>query len=105
MSSDAVNTTISRAFLALVTLGVLVVLAGLAYASPPDAPWIPGIYDGTDLDEVIVLVTTASGAVGPGDLAGLRVLPLASATAVLPAEKAPVNACLALLPARAPPLA
>jgi Na+-transporting NADH:ubiquinone oxidoreductase subunit NqrD len=105
MSNDAGKTIIPRALLAVVTLGVLVVLAGLAYASPPDASWIPGIYDNADLDDVVVLVTTASGVVGPGDLAGLRVLPPPTATAALPPEKTPVSACPAPLHARAPPLA
>jgi hypothetical protein len=106
MSDDAVKTSISRGFLAVVTLGVLVVLAGLAYASPPDASRILGIYDNADLDDVVVLVTTASGVVGPGDLAGLRVLlPPPSATVALPPEKTPVSTCPAPLPARAPPLA
>jgi hypothetical protein len=68
MRNDAVKTTIPRAFLAVVTLGVLIVLTGLAYASPPDASWIPGIYDNADLDDVVVLVKTASGV-------GLRALP------------------------------
>ena len=61
MSAGAVKTPFSRAFLVVVTLGVLAVLTGLAYASPPDASWIPGIYDNADLDDVVVLVAAASG--------------------------------------------
>jgi len=75
MSAGAVKTPFSRAFLVVVTLGVLAVLTGLAYASPPDASWIPGIYDNADLDDVVVLVAAASGLVGPVDLAGLHVIP------------------------------
>ena len=105
MSNDAVKPTISRAFLAVVTLGVLAALSGLAYASPPDASWIPGIYDNADLDDVVVLVTAASGVVGPVDLAGLHAIPPPTATAALPPEKTPVSACPAPLHARAPPLA
>ena len=105
MSNDGVKTTISRAFLAVVTLGVLVVLAGLAYASPPDASWIPGIYDNADLDDVVVLVTAASGVVGPVDLAGLHATPPPAAIAAQPPENTPVSACPAPLHARAPPLA
>jgi hypothetical protein len=75
MSDDAVKTTFSRAFLVVVTLGVLAVLTGLAYASPPDASWIPGIYDNADLGDVVVLVAAASGLVGPVDLAGLHEIP------------------------------
>ena len=103
MRNDAVKTTIPRAFLAVVTLGVLIVLTGLAYASPPDASWIPGIYDNADLDDVVVLVTTASGIVGPVDLAGHHAIPPPTATAVLPPEKTPFSACPAPLHARAPP--
>ncbi len=86
MNKDAVKPPLSQAMLVVVTLGVLAVLTGLAYASPPDASWIPGIYDNADLDDVVVLVTAAT-------------------TAVLPSEKAPVSACPAPLHARAPPLA
>jgi hypothetical protein len=105
MSKDAVKTTFSRAFLVAVTLSVLAVVTGLAYASPPDASWIPGIYDNADLDDVVVLVTEASGVVGPVDLADLHVIPPPTATAALPPEKTPVSACPAPLHARAPPLA
>ncbi len=105
MSDDAGKTTISRAFLVVVILGVLAVLTGLAYASPPDASWIPGIYDNADLDDVVVLVTAASGVVGPVDLARLHVIPPPTAAAALPPEKTPVSACPAPLHARAPPLA
>ena len=47
--------------LATVTLIVPVVLLALAYASPPDPAWIPGMYDDGDFDDVIVRVTSASG--------------------------------------------
>jgi hypothetical protein len=105
MNNDAVKPPLSQAILVVVTLGVLALLTGLAYASPPDASWIPGIYDNADLDDVVVLVTAASGVVGPVDLAGLQVLPPPTATVVLPPEKTPVTACPAPLHARAPPLA
>jgi len=47
--------------LAAVTLIVPVFLLALAYASPPDPAWIPGMYDDGDFDDVIVRVTSASG--------------------------------------------
>ena len=103
MSDNAVKTTISRAFLVVVTLGVLATLTGLAYASPPDASWIPGIYDNADLDDVVVLVALASALVGPGDLAGLHLTPPPTATPALPPEKAFFSVCAATLHARAPP--
>jgi len=103
MSEGAVKTTISRAFLVVVTLGVLATLTGIAYASPPDSSWLPGIYDNADLDDVVVLVTLASGLVGPVDLAGFHVISPPTATPALPPEKAPFSVCAATLHARAPP--
>lgn len=35
----------------------LIVLPGVAFASPPDSVWVPGIYDGADGDDVVQLVT------------------------------------------------
>jgi hypothetical protein len=32
-------------------------LTALAYASPPDPSWIPGIYDGADYDDVVLMLT------------------------------------------------
>lgn len=49
---------------ALGLLLVLVVLVPLAHASPPDPLWIAGIYDGADLDEVVVAVVSATGLFG-----------------------------------------
>ena len=103
MSDGAAKMTVSRAFLVVVTLGVLATLTGLAYASPPDASWIPGIYDNADFDDVVVLVTLASGLVGPVDLAGFHVISPPTATPALPPEKAPFSVCAATLHARAPP--
>ncbi len=103
MSDGAAKMTVSRAVLVVVTLGVLATLTGLAYASPPDSSWIPGIYDNADLDDVVVLVTLASGLVGPVDLAGFHVISPPTATPALPPEKAPFSVCAATLHARAPP--
>ena len=36
---------------------LLIVLLPLAYATPPDPTWIPGIYDETDQDDVVGLLT------------------------------------------------
>src|SRR5690348_14791046 len=41
--------------------GVLLVLVPLAYASPPDPTWIPGLYDDADYDDVVGLVTDGTG--------------------------------------------
>ena len=42
---------------------VLAALPGLAYASPPDPSWIPGLYDNADYDDVVVLVTSETASV------------------------------------------
>jgi hypothetical protein len=43
--------------LVLVLLACGVLLPPLAFASPPDPVWIPGIYDLADYDDVIVALT------------------------------------------------
>jgi hypothetical protein len=48
---------------ALLTIGVIAVLAPLAYADPPDPSWIDGIWDDDDYDGVVVMVLSASGIV------------------------------------------
>ena len=40
-----------------VLLACLVGLLALAYASPPDPLWLPGIYDGADHDDEVALLT------------------------------------------------
>ena len=51
---------------------VLTALPSLAYASPPDPSWIPGLYDDADYDDVVVLVTAGVALVGPDLLLDLR---------------------------------
>ena len=46
-------------------VSVLVVLAvatltPLAYATPPDQTWIPGLYDNADYDDAVVLATSTA---------------------------------------------
>ena len=41
----------------LVLPGAFIVLTALAFASPPDNAWLPGIYDDADYDDVIALLT------------------------------------------------
>jgi hypothetical protein len=62
-----------RVLLLLVLL--CIVSAGLpllAYASPADPSWIPGIYDDADYDDVVALVTSGAGHVAPLLVADLR---------------------------------
>ena len=53
------------------TLALLVLAAGLAlpvlaYASPPDPSWIPGVYDDADYDDVVTRIVSGTGSVSPG---------------------------------------
>ena len=42
----------------------------LAYASPPDMAWLPGMYDAADYDDVVILITSGDAVwpVGRADL-------------------------------------
>ncbi|HXJ83050.1 MAG TPA: hypothetical protein VMS64_30725 [Candidatus Methylomirabilis sp.] len=52
--------------LALVAVvSVTATLPAIAYASPPDPSWIRGIYDDGDFDNVVVLITSATGNFAP----------------------------------------
>ena len=52
-----------RAWLVVLLLGTLLTLPPCAYASPTDPTWIPGLYDDSDYDDVIVSITGAVTAV------------------------------------------
>jgi hypothetical protein len=45
----------------LVLVALMLTLAGVAYASPPDPTWIPGLYDDDDFDNVVDFITSSSG--------------------------------------------
>src|SRR3984893_3145580 len=86
-----------------VLLVAITALTPLAYASPPDASWVQGIYDDADFDDVVVFIASGSAVVELFLQLDLRlVLPLAGHTA--PPEQ---DAVLALfrssLQPRAPP--
>ncbi len=48
--------------LVIVLLALLIGLAPLAYASPPDQTWLAGFYDNADYDDVILALTSFVGA-------------------------------------------
>lgn len=85
-----------------VLIGPLAGLTPLAYASPPDPSWIGGVYDGGDYDDVVILITSATGSVTPSllpeFLQGLVVvrIPQLASERVATATVAPVQS-------RAPP--
>ena len=45
----------------LVLVALMLTLTGVAYASPPDPTWIPGLYDADDFDNVVDFITSTSG--------------------------------------------
>ena len=49
----------SRTGVAIVLIITELVLASLAYASPPDPTWVGGFWDGGDFDDVVIAVTSA----------------------------------------------
>ena len=66
---------IARILLVVLVSILPVSLPILAYASPPDPSWIPGIYDDDDYDDVVVLVASGTGHVPPTTLADLQSIP------------------------------
>jgi hypothetical protein len=55
----------SRLSLVLPLAISLLSLNTLAYGSPPDPVWIPGIYDDADYDDVVVMLTDLSKGMEP----------------------------------------
>ena len=83
----------------------LLALAPVAHASPPDQTWIAGLYDNTDFDDVIVLITSNLGATHPSMVWSVRpvasVIGLLTPMATEPRPLFPLSSVLS----RAPPLA
>ncbi|HYB40287.1 MAG TPA: hypothetical protein VEL75_00885 [Candidatus Methylomirabilis sp.] len=79
------------------------VLPALAYASPPDPLWIPGIYDDADYDDVVVLAASGTGDIAPVPPVHLRPSPLLTARLSEFDEKATVVHSLSAVLPRAPP--
>lgn len=66
------ESVISR--IGLIALAVIAqaALSALAFASPADPSWIPGIYDGGDSDDVVGLAASETGHLTPALPAVLR---------------------------------
>jgi hypothetical protein len=93
----------SRAALIALMAAVLATISGLAYASPADPTWIPGVYDDADFDDVVGLVTSAEALATAASTADLPlVTPRTSPPAPL-REAAVLRFPTATLHARAPP--
>ena len=53
----------------------IAVLVPMAYASPPDPAWVPGVYDDADYDDIVVFVTSGMAVVAPALSIELRFIP------------------------------
>lgn len=58
----------ARVALLFVLGSFTILLPALAYGSPPDPSWIPGLYDDADCDDVVILATSASADFAPGGI-------------------------------------
>ena len=45
----------------LVLVALMFTLTGVAYATPPDPSWVPGLYDDDDFDNVVDFITSSAG--------------------------------------------
>lgn len=92
-----------RAWLLALIVGLLGTLSSLAYASPPDPSWIPGIYDDVDFDDVVALVTSATAIVGPAAAIARQPIPSVTTPHALRVDALPTRLSSDPLHARAPP--
>ena len=51
----------ARRLIIFAFVGVLIALAPLAYADPPDPSWIGGFYDDDDFDDAVILASSMLG--------------------------------------------
>ena len=72
--------------LAILVAAVMMSLAVLAHASPPDPDWIGGFWDDGDYDDVVLLVTSGVGAAESHLSAEARPVVLVSALVSAPGE-------------------
>src|SRR5215468_567512 len=90
-----------------VTLLALLIIAPvtLAHASPPDQTWLAGVYDQSDFDDVVGLLTSAFDAIDSTAALGAGAS-FALAPRLCPAaEGCPASAPAYSPPLRAPPIA
>ena len=94
---------ISRGGLIILILAALATTSSLAYASPPDSSWIPGIYDDADFDDVVELATSETSLVEPEGAIALRLVPPTTSPEAPRLESAIIRFPTATLHVRAPP--
>jgi len=80
-----------------------VALPGLAFASPPDPAWIPGVYDDGDGDDVVSLIASGTGHLPPGAPTDLVVLVRRVARLAPTPERTSRGLWASAVPPRAPP--
>jgi len=92
-------------WIAWILIALVIALAPIAWASPPDPTWISGVYDDADFDDVVTYLTSGSLAIPA--LPVVDVVPAFALTLVLPApyEKPERSLLLSSQSPRAPPLA
>jgi hypothetical protein len=88
--------------LPLVLTGVLIALAPLADAAPPDPTWIGGFYDADDFDEVVMAVLDGMAVVGSVSLRPDHSSP--PRPSAVPSAGRPAPASPGVAPIRAPPV-
>jgi hypothetical protein len=94
---------ISRGGLIILILAALATTSSLAYPSPPDPSWIPGIYDYADFDDVVGLATSETSLVGAEGAVILRLVPPTTSVEAPRLEPAIIRFPTAALHVRAPP--
>ena len=96
------RTRLSTIVLTLVLVALMLSLAPLAYATPPDPTWISGIWDDDDFDDVVGYITSAAGLLPHPVACDLR--PVALPVLLSPLGfPAPVSAPRSASSPRAPP--
>ena len=90
---------------AMLLLLLIVAPVTLAHASPPDQTWLAGVYDQSDFDDVVGLLTSAFDAIDSTAALGAGAS-FALAPRLCPAaEGCPASAPAYSPPLRAPPIA
>jgi len=96
---------ILRRLVALALIVVVLGLAPVAHATPPDPSWIPGLYDNADFDDVILLITSKLGAIQSNIIPSLRPVAFVLGLATpMPTESRPLRPLSSVF-YRAPPRA
>ena len=99
---DAMNKVARLSFLLLLAI-TLALSTSLAFASPPDPAWVQGIYDESDFDNIVDLISASAGVVDLYPVDYRRLAPLVIAVLSEMYERAVPSEGFALIQPRAPP--